>query len=110
MRIHSSSGFFLILVESLEMIFFQYKENFEVLLHYPKIGGENIKYFVKKAIRNLLHANIDVHRRRLMADIPGDGVKCIAKLQSHCDNMAFSDKSRHGRILSKSHIKERSLQ
>ena len=92
MRIYSSSGFFLILVESLEMIFFQYEETFEVLLHYPKIGGEDIKYFVKKAIRNLLHANIYVHSRRLMADFPGDGVKCIAKIQSHCANMAFFEK------------------
>ena len=59
------------------MIFYQYKEAYEVLLDYPKIGGENIKYFVKKAIRNLLNANIDVRRRTLIAKFPGDGVKCI---------------------------------
>ena len=59
--------YFLTPVETLEMIFYQYKETYEVLLDYPKIGGENIKYFVKKAIRNLLHANIDVYRRRLIA-------------------------------------------
>ena len=35
--------YFLTFVESLEMIFFQYKETCEVLLYYPKIGGENIK-------------------------------------------------------------------
>ena len=34
--------YFLIVVESLYMIFSQYKETFEVLLDYPKIGGENI--------------------------------------------------------------------
>ena len=39
--------YFLALVDSLEMIFSQYKENCEVLLYYPKIGGENIKYLKK---------------------------------------------------------------
>ena len=32
-------------------------------MDYPTIGGEDIKYQVKKAIRNLLHENIDVHSR-----------------------------------------------
>ena len=45
--------YFLKFVESLEMIFSQYKETCEVLLDYPKIGGENNKYFVKEAIRNI---------------------------------------------------------
>ena len=36
--------YFITLVESLEMIFYQYKGTCEVLLDYPKIGGENIKY------------------------------------------------------------------
>ena len=26
-----------------------------------------------------------------------DGIKCIEKLQSHCANMTFADKSRHDR-------------
>ena len=64
-------------VESLEMIFFQYKDTCEVLLDYLKIGVEDIKYFVKKSIRNILHANIDVHIRSLIAEFPGDGVKFI---------------------------------
>ena len=39
------------------MIFSQYKENCEVLLDYPKIGGDDIiEDYAKKAIRNLLHA------------------------------------------------------
>ena len=54
-----------------------YKETCEVLLDDPKTGGENIKDFVKKSIRNLLRANIDLHSRRLIADFPGYGVKCI---------------------------------
>ena len=77
---------------------YQYTENFEVLLDYPKIGADNIKYFVKNKIRNLLHANIEVHRRSLISELPGDGVKLIAKLQPHCGNMTFADKSRYDRI------------
>ena len=80
------------------MIFYQYKETCEVLLDDSKIGGDNIKDFVKKAIGNILHANIDVHSRRLFADFPVYGVECIEKLQSHCANMKFSYKSRHNRI------------
>ena len=51
-----------------------------------------LKIMQKKAIRNLLHANIDVHSRRLIAEFPKDGIKCIEKLQSHCANMTFADK------------------
>ena len=98
MRICYSAEFFLKFVEPLEMIFYQYKETCEVLLDYPKKGGENIKKIEKKAIRNLLQANIDVHSRRLIAECPGDGVKCISKLQSYCVNMTFTDKSRYDRI------------
>ena len=80
------------------MIFSQYTETCEVLLGYPKIGGDDvIEDYAKKAIRNLLHANIDVNRRRLIAEFPKDGIKCIEKLQSHCANMTFSDKSRYDR-------------
>ena len=69
-----------------------------MLLNYPKIGrGGIIEDFAKNAIRNLLHANIDVHSRRLIAEFPKDGIKCIEKLQSHCANMTFADKSRYDR-------------
>ena len=40
--------YFLTFVESLETIFSQYKETYEVLLDYTKIGGGNIKEFSKK--------------------------------------------------------------
>ena len=73
------------------MIFSQYTETCEVLLDYPKIGGEDIKEFSKKSIRNILHANIDVHSRRLISEFPADGINCIEKLQSNCANMTFSD-------------------
>ena len=90
--------YFLTFVESLEMIFSQYRETCEVLLDYPKIGGDDvIEDYAKKATRNLLHANIDVHSRILIAEFPKDGIKCIEKLQSHCANMTFSDKSRYDR-------------
>ena len=78
------------------MIFSQYRETCEVLLDYLKIGGHDvIEDYAKKAIRNLLHADIDVHTRRLIAEIPKYGVKCIEKLQSHCANMTFADKCRY---------------
>ena len=80
------------------MIFSQYKETCKVLLDYPKIGGENIKYFVKKDIRNILHANIYVHSIILISNFPGDGVKCIARIQSQYANMNFADKCRYDRI------------
>ena len=47
---------FLTLIKSLEMKCLQYNETCEVLLDYPTIGG-------RKAIRNILHANIDIHSR-----------------------------------------------
>ena len=90
--------YFLTSVESLEMKFYQYKETCKVLLDYPKIGGDDIKDFLKKIIRNILHVNIDVHSRRLIPEFPGYGVKCIAELQSHCANINFSRKSRYDRI------------
>ena len=67
--------YFLTFVESLEMIFSQYTETCEVLLDYPKIGGDDIiKYYEKKAIRNLFHENIDVYSRRLIAELPKYGI------------------------------------
>ena len=56
-----------------------------------------IEDYAKNAIRNLLHANIHLHIRRLIAKFPKYGIKCIEKLQSHCANMNFSDKSRYYR-------------
>ena len=88
--------FFLTFVELLEIIFLQYTETCDVLLDYPQIGGDDI-FFFKKAIRNILHDNIDVHSKILIAELPRDGIKCIEKLQSHCANMTFSDKSRYER-------------
>ena len=85
--------YFLILVESVDMIFSQYTETCEFILDYLKIGGHDIEDYLKKLIRNLLYANIDVHRRRLIDEFPKYGILCIEKLQSHCANMIFSDKS-----------------
>ena len=81
--------YFLTFIESLEMIFAQCKETCELLLDYPKIGVEDIKDLTKKVIKNILHANIDVHSSMLVAEFPGDGLKSISKLQSHCANMTF---------------------
>ena len=49
------------------------------------------------AIRNILHANSDAHSRILIAEFPTYGIKCLEKLQSHCANMTFADKSRYDR-------------
>ena len=59
------------------MIFSQYRETCEVLLDYPKIKGDGVDDHAKKSIRNLLHDNIDVHSRRLIAEFPKYGIKCI---------------------------------
>ena len=48
-----------------------------------------------------MHANIDAHRRILIAEFPWDGIKCIEKLQSHCANMTSADKSRYARVFQK---------
>ena len=77
------------------MIFSQYRETCEVLLDYPKIGGDNVKDYAKQAIRNHLHDISDVHSRRLIDNSPKDGIKCLEKLQSHCANMTFADTSRY---------------
>ena len=90
--------YFLTFIDSLDMIFSQYGETCEVLLDHPKIGGYDvIEDYTKNSIRKLLHANIDVHIRRLIAEFPKYGIKCIEKLQSHCANMTFADKSRYDR-------------
>ena len=54
------------------MIFLQYKETCEVLLDYPTVEGEDIHDYVKKKSRNLLHANIDVYSKWLIASLPGN--------------------------------------
>ena len=90
--------YFLTFIDSLDMIFSQYRETCEVLLDYPKIEGYDvIEDYAKKAIRNLLNAKNDVHNRTLIADFPNEGIKCIEKLQSHSANMTFADKSRYDR-------------
>ena len=80
------------------MVFSQYRETYEVLRNYPKLEHENIKDYAKMAIRTLLHANSCVHSRRLISEFSEDGIKCLQKLQSHCANMTFADKSRYDRI------------
>ena len=51
--------YFLTFIDSFDMIFSHYRETCEVLLDYPKLGGDAvIEDYAKKAIRNLLYANI----------------------------------------------------
>ena len=96
--------YFLTFVESLEIIFSQYKETCEVILDYPKIVGEDINFFSKKSIRNIFHANIDVHSRRLIAEFPADGIKCIVQ------TWPFLTKADMTGFFSNSHIKDGNLQ
>ena len=85
--------YFLAFLESLEMIFSQYTETCEVIIDYPKIGGDDIEDNSKNSISNILYANIDVNSRILIDGFPINGIKCIEKLQSHCANMSFAGKS-----------------
>ena len=68
-----------------------------MLRDYPKMEEKNVKDYAKMAIRNFFHANSCVHNRSLIAEFPEYGIKCMEKLQSHCANMTFADKSRYDR-------------
>ena len=72
--------YFITFVKSLEMIFSQHTETCEVVLDYPKIGGCDNEGYAKKAIINLLHKNIYVHSRILIAEFPIDRIKCIKNI------------------------------
>ena len=56
-----------------------------------------LKIMQKTSTRNLFHANVDVHSRRLISEFPKDRIKCLEKLKSHCANMTFADKSIYDR-------------
>ena len=90
--------YFLTFVKSLQMIFSKYSEICEEFLDYPRMGVLDIKGFAKKAIRNISHANNYVHSRRRISEFPADGIKCNEKLQLHCANRTFGDKSRYDKI------------
>ena len=92
MRIRFSAGFIFHICKITGDCIFQYKKTCKVLLDYPKIGRENIKNSTK-SIGDILHSNIDVHSRRLIAKFLVDVIKCIEKLQSHC-----AKKNRYDRI------------
>ena len=46
-----------------------------------------------------MRADIDAHRRIFIPEFPKDGIECIEKLQSHCANMTFADKSIYDRTI-----------
>ena len=60
-----------------------------------------LKIMQKKSTRKLLHVNIDVHSRRLIAEFPKDGIKCIERLSSYCANMTFAENNRYDRTFQK---------
>ena len=89
------------------MIFLQYRETCEVLLDYPKIGGDDvIEDYAKKAIRNILHDNIDVHSRRLIAEFPKYGIKCIENCNHIVQTRLLQIKVDMTVISNRLHIKE----
>ena len=49
----------------------------------------------------MLLVNVDIHSRKLIDELPVDGVNFISKLQSHCANKTFSEKIRYDRIFQK---------
>ena len=101
--------YFITFIESLDMIYSQYKETCEVILDYPKILVEDIRDYVKKEIRNLIHANIDVHSRSLIAEFPGDEKHSFKTSITLCKH-EFSEKVDMIGFSSKLHRKERNQQ
>ena len=63
------------------MIFSQYRETCEVILDYPKIGGDDLIEDYLKIYQKPFATNIDVHGRRLISEFPKYGIKCIEKLK-----------------------------
>ena len=58
------------------MVFSQYRETYEVLRDYPKLEGGNIKDYEKLPLETFC-MQIVVHSRRLIAEFPEDGIKCM---------------------------------
>ena len=52
-----------------------------MITDYPELEGMILNIMQKRPFRNILHANIDVHRRRFISEFPMDGIKRIEKLQ-----------------------------
>ena len=98
MRTHYNVGFiFLNLWNQLELLF-RVQGNLRGNYRLSNYSMGGYKDHVKKAIKNLLHKNIDVHSRRLISKFPGDAVKCIYKLQYICENKTFADRCRYNRL------------
>ena len=71
--------YFLTFIYSLNMVFSQYRDTYEVLRDYPKMEGEKEKDYAKISNGNLLHANSCVHSKILISEFPEDGIKCMEK-------------------------------
>ena len=92
------------------MVFSQYTETCEVIIEYLKIGGYDIEDYANNSVTNILPANSDIHRRRLIYEFPMDGIKCIKKLASNDANMNFLTKVDMTGLFNRSHKKEENLQ
>ena len=67
-------------------------------MNYTSIRGEYFPDHANNATWNLFHTYIYVHRQRLIDNYPWDGLHAITILQSQCENMTFSEKSRPNRL------------
>ena len=93
------------------MIFAQYTETCEVLLYYTKTGEDDvIGDYAKKSIRNLLHANIDVHSIRLIDEFPKDGINVLKNYNHIVQKWLLLIEVDMTGPFNKSHIKEGNLQ
>ena len=92
------------------MIFSQYIETCEVMLYYPKIGGNDIEDYAKNSIRNLLHANIDAHSRRLIAELPMERKNALKNCNHIVQTRLFLTKVDMTGLFKRSHMKEGNMQ
>ena len=76
-----------------------------------KIGGDDvIEGYAKKAIRKLLHANIDVHSRIFITEFPKDGIKRIENYNHIVQTWPLLIKVDMVVLSNRLHIKEGNLQ
>ena len=68
-----------------------------------------LRIIKKTSIRNLLHANIDVHSRRLIAEFPKDGVNVLKNCNNIVQTLPLLIKVDMTGLSNRLHIKEGNL-
>ena len=72
-----------------------------MLIKYLSITGYYLPEYNKQATWDLLHVYIDAHSQMLIDEYPRGCLQAITILQSQCENMNFSDKSRYNWLFHK---------